>query len=315
MSEEIFEQIFPVAEPASLYLSNIRGKVQVATGSEEEIRVVAVKKLHTGDEKNTEIIIEQERDGRVYVETRMPVFSSWLTGSKPCQVDYEIRVPPHCKMTLSNVSSSCFVEGTEGDVQVKSVSGELTLTNVTGSLQIKSVSGNIEGVRLQGQVDFNTVSGAARISSSSLDQIAGKTVSGDIHLETPLVEGPYEVNTISGNLYLNLPSGQGITVSLSSVSGVVRTGSTTTNSGINGGSRNYELGGGGPLFRFRSVSGNFVVNHDGSDLPIQQSSRTTERPDRKSRSEPSDKTMEVLQQIEDGTISVEEGLERLNSLD
>lgn len=310
MTEELIEHKFSTSLPASLYLCNIRGKVEIVSGMEGEILVTAKKLLHTGDEKNTQIIIEQESDGRVYVETRMPAFSSWLSGSKPCKVEYQIRLPRSSKVEVSNVSSSCSIEGIEGNIQVKSVSGDIILADLSGSMRLKSVSGDIEGKRLSGPLDFNTVSGDVNLSNSYFSAISGRTVSGDMLLETPLPEGEYKASTVSGDLHLSLPEEQGLTISISSMSGGIR-----TNSGriSNLGSQRYEIGGGGPHFRYNSVSGSFLVKSRDGSPPSE--AETQPAPERRAAEEPSDRTLDVLQQIEEGKISVEEGLRLLTALE
>ncbi len=127
MSETI-EKKFNVSKPARLTVNNVSGSVNIRPGEEGTIQVTAIKHPFTGDEKRTEIEITQDTDGTVKASTHFPDGGwSWMFGSHPCDVDYVISVPAQCSIKANGVSATMIAEGLEGDVNVNSVSGEITL--------------------------------------------------------------------------------------------------------------------------------------------------------------------------------------------
>jgi hypothetical protein len=311
MNGETVERLYKTAEPASVYISNIRGSVSVTSGAQDEVHVVAVMQTDTGDAKSTQIIIEQDSNGRVNIETRFPPLSGLFNASKPCQVDYQVRVPERCDLSINAVSSSCSVSGLVGNLRIKTVSGEHTLSQLGGKIDLKSVSGDILASNLNAELDIDSVSGDGKISQSRLLSVQGKTVSGDLFLDSGLSEGPYSVSTVSGNVHLKLPEGQNVFLKLTSLSGTIvhKSGQRSSRSG--GGTTELGLGSGGPLFRVKSVSGDLVVDSQTSAENYEADAPYESFP---AENQESESALDVLQGIEDGTISVEEGLERLKNL-
>ncbi len=260
MSQETIERKFDVTTPAYLTVANIRGSVDVQPGDENVVTVTAVKHLETGDADRTEIEIVQKEDGSVRVKTRFEE-GVWrlFNHSHPCKVDYVVRVPHDCDLKVRCVSSKATVQGLAGAFDVKTVSGRVTLKDLSGKIKATSVSGRILGERLSGPTEFESVSGRVHLTESCLPAVTGSSVSGDLVLETSLIEGPYSLKTMSGDLKLVLPPEIGCTIGFNSVSGRLKTSLTTTRSQWQRHKWLADLQGGGPEIRFNSVSGDFSV--------------------------------------------------------
>lgn len=302
MAKEVVEQSFAVKETARLKLSNIRGEVRVTPGNEDVIHVKAVRDLNNGDHERTEIRMEQEADGSVLVETRYETVSGWFGGRKPGKIDYIVQTPRSCRLNLSCVSSACFVESIQGSIDVKSVSGPVRLRRLSGRIFVNSVSGRIEGLGLAGHLDVDAVSAGSVLEESHLASVKSSTVSGDFLLNGSLSEGPYVFHTVSGDVKLRITGSSGCTVKTHSISGRMHTDIPHTLQHKHGNSLHAELNGGGPLVRFNSISGDLRIEHNGDP----QSSES-------SHNEQVASTLEILGEIERGTISVEEGLELLQA--
>jgi hypothetical protein len=301
MSQEITERIFAVTEPARLRVENIRGSVEVKGGATHEMHIQATKHLDSGDSEHTEIVIEQSSDGSVMVKTRFDNISSWFAGQKPCKVDYQIQLPSHCAVDIQGVSCNQSIGGVEGKVRMNSVSGLMKLSDLNGDLDIKTVSGDITAERIHGKLGFDSVSGDVNLQTCNFEEISGKTVSGDVILQTPLARGPYDFKSVSGNVKLRLPKAQGVTLELMSVSGDIKKNVKTTRSNNRPGSKRYEFWGGGVEIRLKSVSGDLEVEAEGDQTP------THVEQDLPARSR-----LEILEAIENGSLSVEEGIRRLS---
>jgi hypothetical protein len=260
MTQETIEREFAVTAPASLMVANVRGSVDVQAGDNDVVAVTAVRHLDTGDPDRTEVEIWQEEDGAVIAKTRYQEGGWRLFGQRqPCKVDYTVRVPRACDVKVRCVSSRASVEGLEGEFDIKTVSGKMTLKDLSGRIKATSVSGAIFGTQLSGVTRFESVSGKVHLVESDLPIVTGSSVSGNLVLETPLGEGPYRFNTVSGDMKLVLPAETGFTVGFKSMSGNFKTSLPATQSQRRGHNWHAELCGGGPDVNFSSVSGSLSV--------------------------------------------------------
>lgn len=219
MENMTIERTFSISAPARLHLTNIRGSVNVQAGPVDEINVTAVIMPESGSFEHTRVLIEQTADGEVRAETRCEDGFSILKIHEPCKVDYTVRVPADCQLTLNGVSSRIEAAGMRGEIQVETVSGKIELSTCTGELRLQSVSGKIRGERLSGPLTLETVSGEAWLESCSFPSLQARTVSGDLHLETPLSNAVYRFHSVSGDVLLVVPEVYPHRVRLKSLSG------------------------------------------------------------------------------------------------
>jgi hypothetical protein len=331
MSEEKIEQTFNVTAPAHLKISNIRGSVTVQAGEAGIIAVSAVK--HDGSGSRTEVYIAQAEDGKVLVETRHPdgIFS-FFSFSHPCRVDYVVHAPAGTVLNVSCVSSSLAVEGLEGEFDLHTVSGAVDLNALSGLLKINSVSGDVSGAGLSGALQLETVSGDVRLGEANLPSAEVSTVSGNITLQTPLAGGPYHFNSVSGDVQFVVPDGTSCSAELSSISGSIRSTLPFTASRGKGNHRTVEIQGGGTKVYLNSVSGDLRIGRVGDDLqaatvavtstpippippipsippipPVQPIPAAPTTP-----STPKLTRAEILEKIERGEMTVDEGIKLFN---
>jgi Putative adhesin len=277
MSETI-EKTFTVSSPARLVVKNIRGSVDVRSGEENVIHVIAVKHTGSGDAKRTEIELIQEADGTVKAATRFPdIAFGWLFGSHPCEVDYTITAPSQCSLEVRGVSNEALAEGFKGEfkfnsvsgettlrklngpVKVNTVSGEVKLEEINGEIHLNSVSGEVNGKRVAGAVHMDTVSGDIELKESNAPSAESTTVSGKVEIETPLGAGPYRFNSVSGEVSLKVPAETHCSAEMHSVSGNLRVDLPTTSQSRGGGTQTVEVQGGGVKVYLSSVSGDLLL--------------------------------------------------------
>jgi hypothetical protein len=303
MTENI-EKTFSVASPAFLCVYNLRGSVEIHPGEDGIIQVTGIKQLHTGDEKRTEIEIDQEEDGTVKVATRFPDSSwNWLIGSQPCEVDYVVKAPRKCSLKLNGVSNTILAEGFEGATTVNSISGAITLDDLTGSVNIHNVSGEVYGKRITGAMGLDTVSGDVTLQESDLSSIKANTISGDLRMSTGLSAGPYDFKSVSGQVHLMVPPDTHCAVELHSVSGDLVSAFPVAGYSYHLGSQAVEVQGGGAKISLQSVSGDLSLDCDGDIPPAPKPSRTISSEERRA----------VLESIDRGELSVEQALGQLHA--
>jgi len=303
--DEIIERTFAIEGTASLKINNMRGRVVVLAGAEDEILVKAVKHTNTGDAERTEIEVRQKEDGKVIAETRFDKSFGFLSFNWPCKVTYTVRVPSNCSVDVNGVSCDTNLSGLQGDSKVNSVSGVVRLSDLSGDINIASVSGKILTKNLSGALNISSVSGAVEVKDANLASIKGNTTSGRFVLHTSLAEGPYSFNSVSGNVTLVIPEGTGCEARLKAVSGRLKTSLPYYTSGQRRKFRDHAvIQGGGPMVNCNAVSGSLrIVNAESERVQVVK--ETLPKPRLKSN-------LEILNQVDKGELSVDEALTKLN---
>ncbi len=220
-------------------LGNIAGDIVVSGGTGDEVTIDAVK--HTRGEQsqlaNLRIDVD-ERPGRVEVHVtpsdRMD--RTW--------VDFTVTVPADAGVELRSVSGDVTVTAVAGAVRAetvsgnvtasktprleraKSVSGEVTLADAAseGDLSAGSISGSVRATGLKARgLDLSTISGDVILKNVTCDRIGAKSISGTIEYGGTLARsGRYELNSHSGTIRLTLSGNTGFELNASTFSGTIR---------------------------------------------------------------------------------------------
>lgn len=310
MADEIIERSFQVSTPAHLKLGNIRGTVKIQPGNDDLIIIQAIKHLDSGNADDTLIEMEQNEDGRVIVKTRYTSdrFGHILNAHRPCKVDYDVHVPHDCTLKLSAVSSTAEIHGLSGEIDLETVSGSLTIEDLDGNIEISSVSGDISGKALSGPtMRINTVSGDLDLKNVDFPCIEGKTVSGDLCIETALGDGPYNFNSVSGDIMLIVPPDTHCSMKVRGISGRIRSRLPLTSDQRKNGSHYAEVMGGGVAVNLNTVSGDLLLKSAQTD----QANANHALPPESIHSRLANG--EILDKIERGELSVDEGVLALKS--
>jgi DUF4097 and DUF4098 domain-containing protein YvlB len=245
---ERFSQTYKVTADGALDLQNIAGDVRVTGGRGNEIRIDATKRVRSRDEGQTrrmltDLRIEVNQVGnRVEVRTIYPRSSGRNISAS---VDYVITVPTSAIVNLKTISGDVSVAEVKGEVRAESVSGsvdcsatpnlataktisgEVRARGITtqGTLTLGSVSGNVIASGLEARViEAGTVSGTVQLTNVRADRVQAKTMSGDVEFDARLTKGGrYELNSHSGNVRVMLTQPSGFELDASSFSGSIRT--------------------------------------------------------------------------------------------
>ena len=230
-------------------------------------------------------------------------------------------------------------------LQVRGVSGDLRVDNISGGIGLLTMSGDVTASAVRGKSEVRTVSGDISLYDCELSSLKLATVSGDSVIESSLdFEGKYEVRSVSGGVRMLLPPGQACTVHSSSVSGSLRCELPHKTEKDGWGKRVVQVNGGGVDLKVRSTSGSLLLaqtdgDHRGVAAHLEDAaevSSTGAHDTKPLGSEPKaepfgldddilqedgecpsvdDERMSVLKSIEEGEISVSDGLARLRSLE
>lgn len=305
MNGERIERQFDVGPDACLLVSNIRGRIDVQPGQAGRIEIVAVKETDSGDSEQTQVHIGQDADGRVTARTEFPDNPTWFSWNKPCKVNYQVSVPQTCSLTLKGVSSQIKVSSVEGSAHIRSVSGKIEIETLTGDLDVRSISGSIKGTGVIGELCIDTVSGSVHLLESDLSHAHAKTVSGAIRLETPLQEGPYDFDSVSGRVILIVPVDSAFEAHLKSMSGRLKTTLPGSMNRKNGRRASLVVGEDGPQITLKSISGNLYIVTSENEVAKAETVKSEEK------NEAGPKRMAVLNRIESGEIDVDQAIREL----
>lgn len=224
----------PLDARGSIEIENVKGRIEVRTWDKAEVHIGG--SLGDGVERFS---IEGSGD-RLEIEVKYPNNSS---GSEPTTL--LLKVPTFANLSIDGVAVDIDVSGTAArEIEIDSVSGDVTVAGAPGTAEIQSVSGqlrlnlnsanvDVESVsgdialrgRLSGEVDVETVSGNIDIDSRAerARRVQTSSVSGDAAINAGLADdGKVSAESVSGDIRVILPKSLSARVSGESFSGSLR---------------------------------------------------------------------------------------------
>ena len=263
---------------ARISIGNIAGTVNVTAWDRNEVQVTGrlgdgAKPLAiTGNNGNLEIKVEpQGGTGRF----------NWGGNSRMGPTTLELRVPRAASLDVDVVSAPLVVDGMDGgSIRINTVSGKARINARTPSLKVDSVSGGIEQAGHAEQAELQTVSGdilaPALGRDVELQTISGRiqahggpwrkltlsTVSGDVQLGGGLAPaGSIGIDSMSGNVQLQLPVNTSANLHAGSFSGDLRSDFGTAKKPEHGpgSSLDVRLGDGAGKINIETFSGDLRV--------------------------------------------------------
>ncbi|GAB3744755.1 DUF4097 family beta strand repeat-containing protein [Lysobacter olei] len=229
----------PLSSTGEVEIENLKGRIDVRVWDRDEVKIEG--SLGNGVER---LAIEGDRN-KLAVRVKYPKRFG-MNGNNSEPTELRLTVPRRANLDIEAVSADIDVQGTaagklsadsvSGDVvvigaprkaEVNTVSGNQQLTINTADAAIDTVSGDIAlRGRFDGEVEFNSVSGDITISNNRenpVRKLSGSSVSGDLTVSTALARGgEIAVDTLSGDVRLNLPRDVSATVTGESFSGDLR---------------------------------------------------------------------------------------------
>lgn len=185
----------------------LRGEIQIEGWSEARVQVKGEL------DELAESLRFEVRDGVTEIEVEMPGRNvNWGDGS-----DLIIYVPMLSRVAVEAVATDIDVIGVFGGMQLRTVSGDITLENGRERMSLKTVSGSINTSKTTGKLHANSASGDIEVGAHEGD-LGLETLSGDIEIEARSI-GQLTGSTISGDLTVEAGFEQDVSAELTSVSG------------------------------------------------------------------------------------------------
>jgi DUF4097 and DUF4098 domain-containing protein YvlB len=282
--EDKFEKTVPLSKTGKLFLSNISGDVEILTWKDAQVKIEALKtskasSLDKAKENAAKVTIDVTAGADlVSVETNYPKQSGgfWGGDSINVSVDYKVWVPEAAGVELKSVSGDVTVAAIYGPAKVKCisgnvglagaggaeidlVSGDLTMAKIAGDAHVKAVSGNIDITGIKGSVEVKCVSGDIKLLDVADAQTVGaESVSGNITFTGGIkAGGRYEIKTHSGDVRMTIPAGSEFDLEANTFSGDIDTDFAITVSGkMSPREVHGTVGKGGATIILKSFSGN-----------------------------------------------------------
>ncbi len=143
-----------------------------------------------------------------------------------------------------------------GKLRIDSVSADIDANGIIcKELGIESVSGRSECAGMSSDIiNIDVVSGNVSIEGSSAT-VHCDTVSGNIRLTDSVMPSEVDIESVSGDIILNIADGDGFTANFDSVSGEFSCDFSTVKNG-----KKYVSGDGSGVYSFETVSGDVTIN-------------------------------------------------------
>ncbi|NHN41487.1 DUF4097 family beta strand repeat protein [Halorubellus sp. JP-L1] len=212
------------------------GDVSVRSADRDDVRVDVVKQSSSvnADLSKLEFRVERPSD-RVRLRGEW-TGDSGLSGQP--SLDLDVVVPRSLAVTR--------VRTDVGDVDVEDVRGDVRARTSTGDVTLRSVSGTARAETSTGDVVVGDVDGFDGAESST----------GDVDVEIPSIDGDTTVETSTGDVSAAIGAGMDADVRASTNTGDVAVGNLALDdASVGETSASGTLGGGGPLLRFETRTG------------------------------------------------------------
>jgi len=210
-------QVIEVDDVRRLRIGLVGGRADVVVHDEDVVRL----EVHRVDGRPLEVTY---RDGelRVGYSFTLGIWDQFLDSLRHFggrdRADVHVAVPAHVAVRLGTVSAEGLLAGVQEDSSVSTVSGSAVVDGTRGSLAAKTVSGDLAVRGHAGPLSLNSVSGEVA-ASGDLSVVSAHTVSGRLTLDVSSATSSISAQSVSGDVTLRLPEGQGLRVTGSSVSG------------------------------------------------------------------------------------------------
>jgi DUF4097 and DUF4098 domain-containing protein YvlB len=224
---------FPYAEPVEVFVRLPAGSVTISAAATEVIvvDVQPARSSRRADEYAADVNVSFA-DGRVDISE--PHRTGWVRIDNDLDIVVTVPAGSRCDLDTAAAEISCVgtfasikAKSASGAIGVETVTGPAELTNISGAVRldqadtatVKTSSGRIEIGQVRGDLQVASVSGKVRIGTAQAS-VTAQTSSGRITIDS-VATGKAQLESISGDVKVNVVPGTGVYLDLSSISGKV----------------------------------------------------------------------------------------------
>jgi DUF4097 and DUF4098 domain-containing protein YvlB len=171
---------------------------------------------------------------------RVILHSHYGSGWNHDETHLRVKVPKDSELDVSSVSANITSAGVSGTQRLKSVSGDVVaeigasdieVKSVSGSLKLRghgqparlhisTVSGDVELAHAAGDLETTTVSGQINVQVDPARSVRARSTSGDIHFEGRVTRGAdFDAQSVSGDVKVRASFEDGFEYEAQSVTG------------------------------------------------------------------------------------------------
>lgn len=204
-------------------------------------------------------------------------------GNGGVSVEYRVRVPAGTEVDVGSISGNVFVTGVEGETSVHSVSGEVQVADTPNLVRAKSVSGDVQVQRVRSEDDLEiaSVSGEVTLTDVQAEELDVSSVSGDVRMDDVACEegefdsvsgnirytgriaqgGHYEFKSHSGDVIITIDDDIGFELEASTFSGEIESSFAmrVSSGGVHGSEINAVIGDGSAMIEITTFSGDITL--------------------------------------------------------
>lgn len=225
-----FQKIISTETAVEVTIHNPSGSVTLFAGTEDELRIDAVKTIYAGSREEAEFVADHvqisvtETDGHITAEPRFlkiqnrsPSFWEKLLGSSGeashGAVDFVVSVPTRCnadiyistgKIDVGGVSGNLNLSGEIGEIAVADIQGNVSINNSTGRVTVRDIEGDVLIKANGADISFYSISGDLEIRNSS-GLTGGEYLIGD--LTVTQTAGQIDVKRVEGDIRIKSTAG------------------------------------------------------------------------------------------------------------
>ncbi len=333
MMEERIEQEFETGPQAEVTVENVNGPITVEGWDEARVHLDARRR---GERARVIFHHEGPRvEVRTEIEPRDRGLTGWWGREEPAEVEYTLRVPRDTRLKLRNVHGPLRAAAFRGTLEAKSVDGPVQVFQVLGEVRAEATNGSVELTEVQGQAQAFTTNGSITLRQAQVNSVVAETVNGSIRIEPLTVGCAVRARTVNGELTLSVPDGVAADLEANGV--MLRTSMDISHQSTTASRTTWRgrVGSGEPSARvsFSTVNGHVRVTGPQGEVPAavgQAPALATVAAEWREGSAPASEqapmptavaaadrprdVMGILQAIERGDVSVEQGLEMMKKL-
>lgn len=222
----------PLDARGRVEIENVKGRIQVRVWDKAEVHIGGtlgngVERLEIdGGHDNLEVKVKYPHNNDDDIEPTtllldVPRLADLSIDGVSAGID--VLGTAARELDIDSVSGNVTVAGAPGKASIESVSGDLQLTLNSAEVSVQSVSGDIvlRG-RMGGEIDAETVSGGLQVDNRGerLRRLSSNSVSGDATFRIGLADsGEVTAESVSGDIRLIMPKSLSARVSGESFSG------------------------------------------------------------------------------------------------
>jgi hypothetical protein len=218
---------YTLPEGGRLEIVNVNGEIQASAAEGREVQVRAEREARGGSEDEARALLasldmrEQVAPDSVRIEAVSP--SPEGGGRRSFSVSYEVRIPAGLSVTLRTENGRIRLENISGQIQAVTSNGGIDGEGLSGSLSAEVVNGGIEVelASVTGDVTLSSVNGGIEIElpADVRASLEATCVNGGINIDDRLGMTVTETTrrSVTGSL-----NGGGVKISANTVNGGVR---------------------------------------------------------------------------------------------